>query len=126
MGASASCCSLGMVSVKVGRFAGADGKLFDLAGGGGSGWLGSIGTGGKGADRGGLCLGDSRIRSSDFMGGGVAFLCTCILLFSPECSRELSEAAGNMNLPSSESGPTMGVNMLLDLNAGIFSIIDGG
>ena len=119
-------CSLGIVSVSVGRFAGAEGKLLDRAGGGGSCWLGSIGTSGRGADRGGLCLGDSRGWSSDFIGGGVIFLDNCMRLSSLERSLELSDVEGNMNLPSSESGPTMGVNILLDLKGGFFSIIDGG
>lgn len=116
-------CSLGIVSVSVGRFAGADGKLLERAGGGGNCWFG---TSGKGADRGGLCLGDSRRWSSDFIGGGVTFLGNCMRISSLERSLELSDADGNMNLPSSESGPTMGVNILLDLNGGFFSIIDGG
>jgi hypothetical protein len=47
-------CSLGIVKVNVGRFTGADGRLFERVGGVGMGWLGSIGTGGRGADLGGL------------------------------------------------------------------------
>ena len=80
--------------------------------------VGSTGTGGSGAERGGLCFGDTWERLSiGLIGGGVD-----LLWFS----REESLTEGNKKLRSSESGPTIGVNILRDLKVGAFSMIGGG